>query len=205
MDIFKGDDDRAHGYLICRFDKCYLIDPAHSYEEIMETLKGRTLEGILLTHAHSDHVDLIGRFLVPIHIHVNDAHLLFDDANNGYHPRRHPYHRKDLELVMIHGKTSLDLADQKVIVYPTPGHTKGSVTYLFQNRLFTGDTLFKGSVGRHDLYSGSLPELKRSILELLTLSSDLKIYPGHDEATSVRHEQKSNPFYLKWVKQLNNH
>jgi hydroxyacylglutathione hydrolase len=205
MEIFKGDDDRAHGYLICRFDKCFLIDPAHSYDDIIEALGGRQLEGILLTHAHQDHVDLIGRFLVPIYVHASDAHLLFDDSKNGYHPQKHPYHRKDLDLRLMHGKTTLDLADQKVIVHPTPGHTKGGVTYQFQNRLFTGDTLFKESVGRHDLYSGSLPELKRSVLGLLLMPGDLKIHPGHDAPTSIRYEQKHNPFYLKWKKQIKPH
>jgi hydroxyacylglutathione hydrolase len=203
MDIFKGDDDHAHVYLICRFDKCYLIDPSHSKDEIENALSGRTLSGILLTHAHSDHTSLIGMFPVPVHIHKEDAHLLFDDRHNGYQGSHRPYARKDLDLVLIDDGDTLPLADQSVSVLWTPGHTRGSVTYLYQNRLFTGDTLFRESVGRHDLYSGSLPDLKKSVLKLLGLPSSMTIHPGHDDKSDVRHERVANPFFQKWDKQLN--
>jgi glyoxylase-like metal-dependent hydrolase (beta-lactamase superfamily II) len=86
-------------------------------------------------------------------------------------------------------------------VFYTPGHTKGGLSFLYEGKLFTGDTLFKESVGRHDLYSGNLTELRRSVLKLLSLPSQLKIYPGHDDVTTIRYEQKNNPFYVKWIKQ----
>jgi glyoxylase-like metal-dependent hydrolase (beta-lactamase superfamily II) len=95
----------------------------------------------------------------------------------------------------------IPFADQTIEVYHTPGHTKGSLSFLYDQKLFTGDTLFKESVGRHDLYSGNLPELRKSVLMLLSLPSAIKIYPGHDETTTIRYEQKNNPFYVKWMKQ----
>jgi glyoxylase-like metal-dependent hydrolase (beta-lactamase superfamily II) len=96
----------------------------------------------------------------------------------------------------------IPLGDQFITVYHTPGHTKGSVSYLYDQKLYTGDTLFKDSVGRHDLYSGNLVDLRKSVLFLLSLPSNIKIYPGHDEVTTIRNEQKNNPYYLKWSKQL---
>ncbi|MFU8793688.1 MAG: MBL fold metallo-hydrolase [Acholeplasmataceae bacterium] len=201
MKQFKGDDIYAHTYLICRFDTCYLIDPAHSYEAISKQLESKTLAGILLTHAHNDHIDLIGYFDVPIYIHKEDAYLLFEDKYNGYHDHKRPFNRKQLDLKLISDHMRLPLADQFVEVIHTPGHTKGSVCYLYDDKLFTGDTLFKDSVGRHDLHSGSLADLKKSILSLATLDINLKIYPGHDATTTLRNELKQNPFVLKWQKQ----
>lgn len=203
MKIFKGNDDIAHTYLICRFGVCFLVDPASQLDDIKKEIGGNRLEMILLTHAHQDHIDLIGEFDVPIYIHKNDAHLLFEDQYNGYYPKTHPFKKKDLNLKLINDKDKIPFADGFIDVFHTPGHTKGSVSFLYQDKLFTGDTLFAGSVGRHDLYSGNLSELKKSVLDLLSLPGQTKIYPGHDEQTTVRQEQKNNPFYEKWKKQGN--
>ena len=197
----KGTEDLSHVYLLCRFDTCVLIDPSHSYDEIIHHMGEKALAGILLTHAHSDHVDLIGSFDVPIYMHQDDAHLLFEDQYNGYHPKSHPYKRKNLDLRYVNEGDKIHLADHTIDVLYTPGHTKGGLSFLYEGKLFTGDTLFKESVGRHDLYSGNLTELRRSVLKLLSLPSQLKIYPGHDDVTTIRYEQKNNPFYVKWMKQ----
>ncbi len=199
---FKGTDEVSHTYLICRFGRCLLIDPSHDYEAILDKIGDQMLDGVLITHAHSDHVHLLSSFAVPIYVHQADAALLFDDKNNGYHDIKRSYKRKELEIVLLTDEDTVYLSDQKIQVIHTPGHTKGSVSYLYQQYLFTGDTLFKNDVGRHDLYSGNLFELKRSILKLIdTVDSNTKIYPGHDDISTVRDERKKNPFYLKWKKQ----
>lgn len=202
MRTFKEDKIFAHSYLLCRFDACFLIDPSHDLENIIQALGDRKLLGVLLTHAHMDHIDLIGNFNVPIYIHLDDAHLLFEDKHNGYHPNRHPYQRKSLNLKYVSNLMKLPLADGFIEVLHTPGHTKGSVCYYYDSKLFSGDTLFRDSVGRHDLYSGSLVELRRSIIKLMALPAQTKVYPGHDETTTIRYEQKHNPYYIKWAKQL---
>jgi len=200
---FKGNEEIAHSYIICRFGQCLLIDPSFDYEKIIEKLGPNQLQGILLTHAHHDHVALIHMFKVPIYIHEFDASLLFEDQYNGFsklNPRQ--YKRKDLNLVMIQDDTKIPLADKFVQVIHTPGHTKGSVSFLYENYLFTGDTLFKESVGRHDLYSGNLFELKKSVLKIVdSIHPNTTIYPGHDDASTIRNERKMNPFYIKWKKQ----
>ncbi|MBN2268202.1 MAG: MBL fold metallo-hydrolase [Acholeplasmataceae bacterium] len=198
---FKENETFAHSYLICRFDQCMLVDPSHDLEDIHKVLDHRTLSGILITHAHHDHVHLIGDFQTKIYIHQADQHLLFEDQYNGYAPQKHPYKRKDLELVSINDNDKIPLADHFITVIHTPGHTKGSVCFLYNDQLYTGDTLFKESVGRHDLYSGNLVELRKSILKLCELPSSIKVYPGHDDITTIRYEQKNNPFYVKWKKQ----
>nr|WIF87882.1 MBL fold metallo-hydrolase [Acholeplasma laidlawii] len=189
--------------MICRFGHCLLIDPNINYREIESKLGDQILDGILLTHAHSDHTSLIHLFNVPIYVHSDDAALLFEDKYNGYskdNPR--PYVRKQLNIQTIEDQEKIPLADHEVVVFHTPGHTKGSVSFLYQIYIFTGDTLFKESVGRHDLYSGNLFDLKRSVLKLIDeLNDNMIIKPGHDDASTIRNERKNNPFYVKWKKQ----
>ncbi len=201
---FKGNDDFSHTYLVWRFAQCVLIDPSHDLEKIQEKLVDKTLIAVILTHAHSDHVHLIGYFDCPIYIHQDDAQLLFEDQYNGYtQGLKRPYKRKDLDLIITDGSDKIKLGEKNIILYHTPGHTKGGLSVFYDDMIFTGDTLFKGDVGRHDLYSGNLFELKKSILYIIDhFGSDTKVYPGHDEPSTIRSERKNNPYYLKWAKQL---
>ncbi len=199
----KGNDFQSNTYVICRFDTCVVIDPSHDMDLIDTYITDKKIAGILITHAHADHLDLIGQFNAPIYIHKEDAHLLFEDQYNGYAPQKHPYQRKQLDIKMIDDGYKIGLADQYIEVLHTPGHTRGSISFLYLTHLFTGDTLFNESVGRHDLYSGSLKMLKQSVLRLMSLRNEIKIYPGHDDLTTIRNEKKKNPFYIKWVKQFN--
>lgn len=200
--IIKEKDDYAHSYVLCRFDCCVVIDPSHDQHAIDEAIAGNRLTGILLTHAHADHVHLIGAYNAPIYMHEKDAHLLFEDAYNGYEPKHHPYRRRALDFHFVKNGDMIPLADQFIKVIHTPGHTAGSLSFLHNDRLFSGDTLFKADVGRHDLYSGSLSEIRRSILKLCELPAQTKVYPGHDDFTIIRDEKKHNIYYKKWFKQL---
>lgn len=200
--MIKGNETHANSYVICRFDQCVIIDPSYHLPEILDAIGERKTIGVLLTHAHDDHMDLIESFDCPIYIHKDDAYLMFEDRYNGYHDRKRPYHKKNLELILIEDEDKIKLADQFILCIHTPGHTKGSTSYLYQSHIFTGDTLFKESVGRHDLYSGSLPKLKQSVLKIMALNNQVRIYPGHDDKTDIRYEKKHNPFYIKWYKQF---
>ncbi len=202
LKVIKEHNDYAHGFVLCRFDCCVIIDPSHDHKAIDDAIDGRKLVGILLTHAHADHVDLIGEFNAPIYMHEADAHLLFADEYNGYEPKKHPYKRKDLTFHFVRDGDLIPLADQHIKVIHTPGHTAGSVSFLHQGRLFSGDTLFKEDVGRHDLYSGSLSSIRKSIIKLCNLPGHTKVYPGHDDFTIIRDEKKRNLYYKKWSKQL---
>ncbi len=202
LKIIKEDGDYAHCYVLCRFDCCVIIDPSHDKASIQQAINNRRLTGILLTHAHADHIHLIGAFDAPIYMHESDMHLLFADNYNGYDPKQHPYKRRFLDFHVVDDGDTIPLADHFINVIHTPGHTAGSLSFLYGNQLFSGDTLFKEDVGRHDLYSGSLSAIRRSVIKLCELPSHINVYPGHDDMTTVRHERKQNIYYKKWSKQL---
>lgn len=202
LKIIKENNDYAHCYVVCRFDCCVVIDPSHDLIAIQEAIDDRRLVGVLLTHGHADHVDLIQEFQAPIYMHEADAHLLFADEYNGYYPKKHPYQRKALHFQFVSEGDHIELADHYINVLHTPGHTAGSLSFLYQDRLFSGDTLFKEDVGRHDLYSGSLSNIRRSVIKLCQLPGNIRVYPGHDDMTKIRDEQKKNIYFKKWSKQL---
>ena len=90
----------------------------------------------------------------------------------------------------------IEVGSMKCKVLSTPGHTKGSVCFYFEDDkiLFSGDTLFRESVGRTDFEGGSMSDMRKSLSRLLTLPEDVKVYPGHNEFTTIEHEKKYNPF-----------
>ena len=203
ISIFRN-NQYSNTYILERFNVCYIVDPSFDLEEILEKVGEKEILGVLLTHAHYDHTMLINKFKSPIYVHKDDAALLFEDEYNGFSMSgtKRPYSRKELDLRLLNGGEELKIGDQVVCVFHTPGHTKGSLSFLHQDKLISGDTLFKGSIGRTDFYSGNIYEMKKSILFLINNSIDsVKVYPGHGEYTTIKNERKCNMYYLKWEKQ----
>lgn len=190
-------------YLLCNMDikECVLIDPADSQDEISRMIdeSGCSLKGILLTHGHFDHImaadavrDKYGvkvyascdekNTLEQPHINLGEAYgLMLSVKADVWH--------KDGEI--------LKLAGFDIEALHTPGHTEGGSCYYIREIgvLFSGDTLFCGSVGRTDFPGGSMSEIVRSIKEkVMVLPDDTKVYPGHGEGTSVGYERENNPF-----------
>ncbi|PIS47648.1 MAG: MBL fold hydrolase [Elusimicrobia bacterium CG08_land_8_20_14_0_20_51_18] len=148
-----------------------VIDPAWQPELIEEKLKtpNINLDLILLTHAHPDHINACSYFLekytnLKILMHKEEEFLL-----------EKPFDRTEY----LRDGQEIKLGDEKLTVLHTPGHTPGSVCYLWKNLLFTGDTLFLGCCGRVDL-PGSDPEaMRQSLLRISRLSENIELLPGH--------------------------
>ncbi len=173
-----------------------LIDPSGKASKLIDTIKDEDII-ILLTHGHFDHIkavdDLYDHYHCMIYMHKDDLELT-DPVSSKKTNTLGPYsasisapidHLKEGKM-MIYG--------QEVEVYFTPGHTKGSVIYRIGNVIFSGDTLFKESVGRTDLYGGNESDLKKSLRIFKEFPSDLDVYPGHGDKTSIGYEMMYNPF-----------
>lgn len=193
---------RANCYLIWNDTACVLIDPGDDAERIKTALEqlGKPLEAILLTHGHFDHVGAVKALKeydprVPVMIGAADEEFLSD-------PER--VYRGMLSSIpdRLHLKADRLLADGDKInvsgmnftVVATPGHTKGSVCYLFENAIFSGDTLFRGTCGRCDFYGGDSWAMRDSLAKLAALEGDRRVYPGHEGETSLDWERKYNRF-----------
>ena len=178
-------------------NRALVIDPGAEPAKIEQALArhGLTPAAILLTHGHVDHIGAVGtlaaKYGLPVWLHPHELPLYRSPANAL--PPWIPA-AKDLPEPVTVLPSVPGLA---FTVIETPGHTRGGVCYYFADSatLFTGDTLFCGSVGRTDLPGGDADMLADSIREkLLMLPLDTKVYPGHGEATSLGDEATGNPF-----------
>ena len=181
-------------YLLKIGDKALLIDPAGKSEKVIEKLGDLDLLGVLLTHGHFDHIKAVDglyeKYHCPVYIHEDDE-TLARDKYSGVSFGISSYITCPVEHLK-EGKMSLGPFEFEVIF--TPGHTPGSVIYLFEDCLFSGDTLFKGSVGRTDLEGGNERQLRDSLRIFRTLGKDYHIYPGHESDTFLSYELAYNWF-----------
>jgi hydroxyacylglutathione hydrolase len=179
-----------------------IVDPGGAEDQIARIVRDRGLDikAIVSTHGHFDHVYGVVALLqlVPSRFALHPADQPWLDqlseraARFGVSPTSAP----KIDLTLDHG-TELRLGRRVARVLHTPGHSKGSCCLLFaaDGVLLAGDTLFAGSVGRTDLDGGSDDELQASIRShLLPLDGDVRVYPGHGEATTMGREKQSNAF-----------
>lgn len=180
--------------------ECIIIDPAAKEEKIIEFLEKEKLspKAIFLTHAHADHILAVpmikDKYKLNIYISNEESEIL---KNSEYNLSKYLF-RKDYGIeadILLKDNEYIYLLDTKIKNIVTSGHTKGSSCYYFENEklLFTGDTLFKGTYGRTDLYSGNMESLKSSIKnKLFILEDDITIFPGHGDCSKLLVEKKYN-------------
>lgn len=177
-----------------------VIDPGGDATRILNLIDQHALRvsTIINTHGHIDHIaanpDVRRHTGAAIGIHPDDAPLLQDPLLNGSAMFGIPFrsHRPDFLL----GEENQHAVGRLIIrVLHTPGHTRGSICLLINETIFTGDTLFKESVGRCDLPGGDAEELQHSLKKkILPLSDTYIVYPGHGDVTNIKHERQRNPF-----------
>ena len=178
-----------------------IIDPGACAKQLAKKVdeSGAKPVAILLTHGHFDHATdakpLADRYGIKIYIHEADKATLDDpQLNVSYMMGQSKTFYAD---VFLKDKQELDIAGFHIVVLHTPGHTPGGCCYYMEQEdvLFSGDTLFRTSVGRSDFPGGSASALVRSVKEkLLILPEETHVYPGHMEETTIGYEKRHNPF-----------
>lgn len=193
-------------YLLEQSGELLLVDPGFAVETEFRTFRefleqnGGTLTGIILTHAHIDHVMGVHRvrasFDIPVYLSDVDRYLWdnFGDQARMFGLSQPPFGFQPEPLpregAFVFGKFELECLH-------TPGHSPDHLSFYEPQSgiVICGDALFRESVGRTDLYKGNMELLKRSITEkLFTLPDDTMAYPGHGPETTIGHEKKHNPF-----------
>lgn len=196
---FPISDCGANCYLVKTSCSALVIDPFEADGRAVDFLNENDLQNkyILLTHCHFDHIlganelrELTG---AKIAIGEKDAKGLSDPglSLSGFVGLPQEPFSAD---ILLSDNEILNLGDTAVKVIHTPGHTLGSVCYILEDVIFSGDTLFKGSIGRTDFPTGNFSALKESLNRLKGLEKDYVIYSGHGAPTTLFSEIQSNPY-----------
>ena len=170
-----------------------VLDPGGDGEMLERAIKdmGANVKSILFTHGHMDHVGgveyLSDKLNVPFYISkIDEEYMEKDNYVFGSIRKANGY---------LEDGNDLSFGSLNIKVIATPGHTKGGLCFLIEDKLFTGDTLFQGSIGRTDFIGGSFPEIINSIkTKLLPLGDEIEVYPGHGPKSSIGYEKGYNMY-----------
>lgn len=159
-------------YILIKNNECLIVDPGSDFPKIKEEIGNNKIFGVLITHSHFDHIGALRNFLTKRSIKI--------------------FKRSNLE------EKEYTIGSFKFKCIYTPGHSKDSVTFYFEEEkiMFIGDFIFKDSIGRTDLPGGDPKEMETSIKKILAYDDDIELYPGHYEETTLKKEKENNP-YLK--------
>ncbi len=191
-------------YLVWEGNSGFIADPAGNGDEIQRFAEGEgiTVQKILVTHGHMDHVgglpDAVARFAAPVYVPGPDAPMVESPDAETAAWMGYDFAGTDDFTALSDGDV-LEVGDMTVQVIATPGHTRGSSCFLVRSEkgslLLSGDTLFARSVGRTDLPGGDPVVLDRSLTKLSALPDGLAVLPGHGPETTIGDERRHNPFW----------
>ena len=158
-------------YILIKNNKCLIIDPGADYQNIKEAIGDNKVLGVLITHSHFDHVGALRNFLSKKGVKIfKKSNTLEQEYNIG-----------DFSFECIY----------------TPGHSADSITFYFKeiNSMFVGDFVFKDSIGRCDLPTGNIVEMKNSIEKIKKYDDNIIIYNSHGESTTLGYEKNNNQYF----------
>lgn len=189
-------------YIIWNNHELLIIDPGADAQLLIQQIEKTNAKpiSILLTHTHYDHIGAVDAlrdyYSIPVFVSPLENDWLSNPVLNL--SSRHP----ELGgLIVRPAEYEIELREYQMgtfsfRVVPTPGHSHGSVSFVFDDFVVSGDALFKGSIGRTDLHTGNLEQLLDSIkTQLFTLPDHYQVYPGHGDATTIGFEKATNPFF----------
>lgn len=197
MDIVRTPQGlyKTNCYILKENEYALIIDPGFHGQRIMKELQDMVPVGIVLTHGHADHIcavdTLVEAYHIPVYMHPKDEELLLVKRRmpSGYEERfTSPY------IALEEGP--LQIGPFSLNVWEVPGHSAGSVFVGYKHILFTGDTLFKGTIGKVNTYNGNSAAMKTTLEKIKTFNPAYVVYPGHGSSTTLEHELATNPYLV---------
>ncbi len=195
--VVSNTDENIYIYFDEETHDGVIVDPGAFEQDIVNLIEENNinLKAVLLTHGHYDHIwgakEFSEKYGIKIYAGVGED-VVTNDPNVSFTSRMDG--SKFIADVIVADGEIVEIGSLKFKVIATPGHTPGGVCYLdeLQKVMFTGDTLFKGTFGRTDFPHGSFGDLEKSLHRLFEMDSEIKVYPGHYEPTTIGIEKETN-------------
>lgn len=191
----------TNSYILVQEGHAVLVDPVGDPEKFAESIaeKGAVCSAIIYTHGHYDHIAsaevMYERFQVPLYIHVLDKEMLYDaEKNLSVFFSRNFFLEPTIPIITMEDGQVLEIETLKILVHHTPGHTPGSVCLESDSDLYTGDTLFEGSIGRTDFPGSDHSAMEESLKKLKEMDPALNVHPGHGASSTLEQELKTNHY-----------
>ncbi len=190
-------------YILVSGGEACVIDPGGDAERIIKEAQncGAEIKKIILTHGHYDHIggvkELSEKTKAKVYIHKDDEEMLSDSEKNLNFLSEEKIDFCSAD-VLLKGGEEIKVGDSTLKIYHTPGHSKGGISIACENVLFSGDLLFKGSIGRFD-FGNVRVELNSLKFLVKTFPKETIVYPGHGEFTTIGDEMKYNPYIINHV------
>lgn len=193
---------QANCYLVIENGRGLIIDPGAQPQEIESLISALHIhvEGIVLTHAHFDHIGAVDALMEKygVNVYVNPAEYDFfvkpaKNASSAFAGIKH-LSLKARPVELKEGEN--EIGSFKVRAFYAPGHSAGSTLLEIGDNLFTGDVLFQGSIGRTDLATGDPDQMRQSLQFIRSLTRNYNVYPGHGPSTTLEAEKAGNPYLL---------
>lgn len=184
---------QTNTYIITEGAEAVIVDPVDGRATLKRLGEGIVPVAVLLTHGHFDHIAGVAALQkagAKVYIAKSDKEMIDALASRSEYRYIEPF----VPDVYVEDGMELDLIGHTFKVIAVPGHTPGSVCYISEDIIFSGDTLFYGSVGRTDLPFGDGASLGRSLKKLLALPAECTVLPGHGPQTDIAFERKYNPY-----------
>lgn len=186
-------------YIVSSGKDCIIIDPGAEGERIVDYVLGKGLNAkyVLATHGHFDHVSGIApirkSLKAEFHIHSADLEMFRTAPEQAMKFAGMKVGRISDPDGYVEEKT-YGIGNEEIVPVHTPGHTAGSTSFMIGENMFSGDTLFNGSIGRMD-FGGSEDSMKKTIEMLKGMDDSIRVYPGHGPSTTIGDEKNNNPFF----------
>lgn len=177
----------------------FVVDPGGSSKNIIEAIEKNSLsiKYILLTHGHFDHVgavaSLVKKYKAPVYLSKEDRAFLESPKEVRASAFGMQIEAAEVDVFVKEGD-EIPFSEGNIKVIETPGHTLGSVCYLFENYLFAGDTLFNGSIGRTDFPESDHSLMVESLKKLKKLDDEIYVLSGHGPESQISYEKMTNPY-----------